>query len=299
MAARDALTEQDVRELRDEAVAGRPGTVWFTDAAVGVPAGRSAKVVSVAEPPEGDFIQVRPAGSRDTVFCSPGELSRVRPARRRADPAPPAGAASATPPARARTPARAARGGGAGSTGAEPTTAQPTTAGPTTAEPTGAAPAAAGPTGAGPAAPPAPAPARPGPVPDRVPPPAPADRRAGSPPPDRAVDAPAAPPPPAPPAPPAPRARPGRKAEAATSVRLTATPDGEWQAEVFSGTRRVGRAVPVPAADVAVAARALPAPVAEAITAALEGARQRQLERVERLRAELDAAQRALDQLAG
>jgi hypothetical protein len=53
----------------------------------------------------------------------------------------------------------------------------------------------------------------------------------------------------------------------------------------------------VQAADVAAASRSLPSAVAEVITASLEDARQRQRERVERLRAELDAAQRALDQL--
>jgi hypothetical protein len=46
MAAQGALTEQDVVAVRGEAAAGRPVTVWFTAAAVGVPAGGSAKVVA-------------------------------------------------------------------------------------------------------------------------------------------------------------------------------------------------------------------------------------------------------------
>ncbi|MFB9741664.1 DUF6319 family protein [Pseudonocardia sulfidoxydans] len=80
------MTEQDVAALRDELAAGTTVTVWFTAAAVGVPTGGSAKIVAVGEVPEGDFIQVRPAGSRDTMFCSPNELTRARPARRPAAP---------------------------------------------------------------------------------------------------------------------------------------------------------------------------------------------------------------------
>jgi hypothetical protein len=52
-------------------------------------------------------------------------------------------------------------------------------------------------------------------------------------------------------------------------------------------------------ADVAKAARSLPPAVAEAIESSLEAARLRQQERVERLRAELEAAQRALRDLSG
>lgn len=81
-AAQGALTDDDVTAVRDEVAAGTTVTVWFTAAAVGVPAGGSAKVVAVGDVAEGDFIQVRPAGSRDTMFCSPNELTRTRPARR-------------------------------------------------------------------------------------------------------------------------------------------------------------------------------------------------------------------------
>jgi hypothetical protein len=56
--------------------------VWFTPAAVGVDAGRSAKVVSLTEPYEGDFIQVRPTGSHDTLSFSTSELTMDKPARR-------------------------------------------------------------------------------------------------------------------------------------------------------------------------------------------------------------------------
>ena len=83
------------------------------------------------------------------------------------------------------------------------------------------------------------------------------------------------------------------------TVTLNATTDGEWTVEVVIGKKRVVRPTPVQAGDVAKAARSLPSPVAEAIESSLEAARHRQVERVERLRAELDAAQRALQELSG
>ncbi|MCX6467428.1 MAG: DUF6319 family protein, partial [Pseudonocardiales bacterium] len=89
-----------------------------------------------------------------------------------------------------------------------------------------------------------------------------------------------------------------RAAPAEVRVGLVATPEGEWSVEVHVGARRVVAPTPVPAADVAVAARALPAAVGEVVSATLEQARRRQHERVEQLRAELEAAQRALEQLA-
>lgn len=232
MTAAGALTEPDVVALRAEVTTGRPVTVWFTPAAVGVPAGGSAKVVSVGEPAEGDFIQVRAAGTRDTMFCSPGELTRTRPTRRRGaaaeDPAPSptVSAARAKPVRKAPAPAAAAV----------------------------PAPAAA-------VAPAAPAPA-----------PAGSERKPA-------------------------RARRRSDPTGEMSVSMTATADGEWTVEVRVGTKRIVTALPVPAADVATAARSLPTAVAEAIEASLDGARQRQRDRVEQLRAELDAAQQVLDQL--
>ena len=82
-------------------------------------------------------------------------------------------------------------------------------------------------------------------------------------------------------------------------MTLSATAEGEWTVEVMVGTRRTVRPTPVQPGDVAKAARALPAAVADAIESSLEAARQRQLDRVERLRAELEAAQRALQDLSG
>src|ERR671914_956527 len=78
------LSEPDLVAARAQLAEGRPFPVWFTAAAVGVPVGGSAKIVSIGEPAEGDFVEVRPTGSKDTVFCSPNELTRTRPPRRRA-----------------------------------------------------------------------------------------------------------------------------------------------------------------------------------------------------------------------
>ncbi|MHA6628780.1 DUF6319 family protein [Pseudonocardia sichuanensis] len=255
MAAPDPLSEQDLAAARAELAAGTPVTVWFTPAAVGVPAGGSAKLVAIDDAAEGDFLQVRPAGSRDTMFCSPGELTRTRPPRKRAragaDKGPeqakrqaPANRAEPSAPA---TPARKAE---------QASRAEPAPA--ARAEPDRRTARASAASTVAPSATPA----------------------AGERPPER------------------PRAgRPPRPAE--VTVTLNASPDGEWTVEVMTGKKRTVRATPVQAGDVAKAARALPSEVAEAIESSLEAARLRQLERVERLRAELDAAQRALQELSG
>lgn len=246
MVAANSLSEQDLEDVRAELAANRPFTVWFTASAVGVPAGGSAKVISVEAPAEGDFIQVKAAGSRDTLFCSPSELTRVRPARKRAAAAPAAKEPAAQGPL-AQRPA-AAR------TGSAPSTSAPVPA-PATAAPAPKVPAAATAT--------APVPVMPGPkAPER----------------------------------PRPSGRAARPVE--VTVTLSATAEGEWSVEVTSGKKRSVRPTPVQPADVAKAARSLPSQVAEAIDSSLQAARERQVERVERLRAELDAAQRALHELS-
>jgi Family of unknown function (DUF6319) len=251
MAAQNPLTEQDLAAVRAELSEGKPVTVWFTAAAVGVAAGGSAKVVSIGDVAEGDFIQVRPAGSRDTMFCSPGELTRTRPPRKRA----------AQPPATQAT-------------GGESSAAKPS------ATPAPATPA--------PAAPPVEPPVTRQPATQRAQsvsqvekeepaPTAKGTSRSPSPPADK-------------------RSRSTRPAE--VIVTLNSTADGEWTVEVVTGKKRTVRPTPVQPADVAKAARVLPTAVAEAIESSLDAARRRQVERVERLRAELDAAQRALQELS-
>ncbi|SDC43711.1 hypothetical protein SAMN05216174_102120 [Actinokineospora iranica] len=97
---------------------------------------------------------------------------------------------------------------------------------------------------------------------------------------------------------PAPRAQPrGRKQPVEITVTLHSTPEGEWTVDVLAGKKRTVRWTPVPAGDVAKAARSLPPAVGEAIGSALDAARERQERRVEQLKAELEAAQRALREL--
>ncbi|HEX4705822.1 MAG TPA: DUF6319 family protein [Pseudonocardiaceae bacterium] len=92
------LSSEQIEHVRAELDAGRLPMVWFTPAAVGVDAGRSAKVVSLTEPYEGDFIQVRPTGSHDALSFSTSELTMDKPARR------PKAAAPAKKPARTPEP---------------------------------------------------------------------------------------------------------------------------------------------------------------------------------------------------
>jgi len=96
------LSAQEIAGLRGDLAAGRQPVVWFTPVAVGVDPGRSAKVVALAEPAEGDFVQVRPTGSTDVLSFSPSELTQVKPPRRRKDSKP------ADPPAVA-SPAKSAQ----------------------------------------------------------------------------------------------------------------------------------------------------------------------------------------------
>ncbi|OLT07278.1 hypothetical protein BJF90_14120 [Pseudonocardia sp. CNS-004] len=234
-----ALSEKDLAAARAELAGGRPYPVWFTAAAVGVPVGGSAKIVSIGEPAEGDFVEVRPTGTKDTVFCSPNELTGTRPPRRRAkQTAPPAGREAAAP--QREVPARAVS---------------------------------------------APPPAA------RKPAPAVVEK-----PEKPVVDKPVVGETVAEEKPPRSRAA-ARPVE--VTVTLNSTAEGEWTVEVTTGRKRSVRPTPVQPADVAKAARSLPSAVAEAIESSLAAARQRQIERVERLRAELDAAQRALQDLSG
>src|SRR3954471_22760754 len=82
--AQGSLSPQDLDHLRAELAEGRQPAVWFTSAAVGVEAGRSAKVIAFTEPEEGDFIQVRPTGERDEISFSPAELTVEKPPRKKA-----------------------------------------------------------------------------------------------------------------------------------------------------------------------------------------------------------------------
>jgi hypothetical protein len=222
-AKQSSLSAEDIDHLRAELAAGRPPAVWFTSAAVGVEAGRSAKVMAFTEPAEGDFIQVRPTGEKDDLSFSPAELTVEKPAPRKRTPAPAAADAVAETPA--------------------PVEHIYT---------------------------PAPAPPKPKPAPAAAT--APAERR--------------------------PAARKQVK-PAEVTVTLASTVDGEWTVDVQWGSKRTLKAAPVAASAVSQASKLLPAEVDEAVESVLSAARERHLARVEQLRAELDAAQRALDELNG
>jgi uncharacterized protein DUF6319 len=218
--AESSLSPQDLDHLRAELAEGRQPAVWFTSAAVGVEAGRSAKVIAFTEPEEGDFIQVRPTGERDDISFSPAELTVEKPPRKKAP--------VAKPPVK------------------EPEPVKPveiehvyTPAPPHVVE-------------------------KPKPAPVKA----------------------------------APAARKGAK-PAEVTITLTSTVDGEWAAEVLVGVKRTLRQAALTPSAVAQAAKLLHPEVASAVDAVLSAARETHLARVEQLRAELELAQKALDDLSG
>lgn len=228
MAKRSGLSAEDVDGLRAQLAEGGHPLVWFTAAAVGMEAGKSAKVLAFTEPEEGDFIQVRPTGSKDEISFSPAELTCEKP--------PPRKKAPVVKPAPAPEPRE------------------------TVVE--------------YPYVPEVPVKTEPKPKPAA---------------PKTEV-----------PAPPAPPARPARKPASKTpdvTVTLVSTSEGEWTVEVLQGTRKTVRPVSVSPAAVAQAAKLINPEVSEIVDGVLSAARAQQLARVEQLRAELDAAQKALDDL--
>ncbi|WP_433270500.1 DUF6319 family protein [Actinosynnema sp. CS-041913] len=221
-AKQSSLSPEDLDHLRAELDAGRSPAVWFTSAAVGVEAGRSAKVLAFTEPAEGDYIQVRPTGARDELSFSPAELTLEKPAPRKR----PASPAPAPVPEPAPAPIEHIY----------------------TPEPK-----------------PVPVP-KPAPKPVAAPPRPPARKKAGA---------------------------------AEVTVTLTSTAEGEWAVDVQTGAKRVLKSAPIAASAVAQAAKLLLPEVDEAVQSVVSAARERHLARVEQLRAELEAAQRALDELTG
>ena len=126
-----ALSSDEVQQLRDELVEGNTPTVWFTSEAVGVPEGRSGKVTALAEPAEGDFVQVRPASSKDTLSFSAAEVTLEKPPRKRKS-------SEATPkpsPAKAQPTSTSSVGSGAKPAPAQPSKAQKATSSGSTAQP--------------------------------------------------------------------------------------------------------------------------------------------------------------------
>ncbi|MEV6278456.1 DUF6319 family protein [Nocardia sp. NPDC051832] len=75
------LSDTEIEQIATDIAGGRPPMVWFTAAAVGVPEGRSGKVVALGDPSDGDFLQVRPTGSKDVLSFSPTEVTLTKPPR--------------------------------------------------------------------------------------------------------------------------------------------------------------------------------------------------------------------------
>jgi len=220
--AQSSLSPQDLDHLRAELAEGRQPAVWFTSAAVGVEAGRSAKVIAFTEPEEGDFIQVRPTGERDEISFSPAELTTEKPPRKKAP------AVKAPEPVKVAEPEKPAEIEHVYTPAPPPVVEKPK---------------------------PAPAKA-------------------------------------------APAARKGVK-PAEVTITLTSTVEGEWAAEVLVGVKRTLRQAALSPSAVAQAAKLLHPEVASAVDAVLSAARETHLARVEQLRAELELAQKALDELSG
>ncbi|SDM70719.1 DUF6319 family protein [Allokutzneria albata] len=105
------------------------------------------------------------------------------------------------------------------------------------------------------------------------------------------------------PAPAKPKAKPAAKkqvsaAGAELTVTLSANAEGEWTIEVVSGKKK-SKPAPITPAAVGQVAKALDEEAAEAIESVLAAARERHAARVEALRAELAAAEEALQELEG
>ncbi|GGN77095.1 DUF6319 family protein [Nocardia rhizosphaerihabitans] len=79
--AKQVLSEAELARIAGELAEGKPPMVWFTAAAVGVAEGKSGKVVALGDPSDGDFLQVKPTGSKDVLSFGPSEVTLTKPAR--------------------------------------------------------------------------------------------------------------------------------------------------------------------------------------------------------------------------
>ncbi|MHA6801019.1 DUF6319 family protein [Bounagaea algeriensis] len=327
-----ALSDDELATLRSELAAGNTPTVWFTGEAVGVTEGRSGKVMDLGEPAEGDFIQVRPAGSKDVLSFSAGEVTTERPSRKRSantggdsGRSGSAGSSGSSAPGKAASAGRSAtssgtRGSGASgaaggkaaasgsgtTSGGEASSADRSASGGAAQRssggaakrtaPVSSAPASSGPASSGPASS---GPASAGASPASSTTSARSGQRTGAQSKSSAEKS-------------GGQERGGSGGGSGTGsgqrrqrstpgavVTLTADAEGQWHVEVTSGKKRVLRATPVPPSAVAQAAHALHDDVAAAVEPVLEAARERQRARVEQLQQELDSARRLLEDLDG
>ncbi|MEV6770245.1 DUF6319 family protein [Nocardia sp. NPDC051030] len=269
------MSDTEIRQIASEIDAGKTPMVWFTAAAVGVPEGRSGKVISLGDPSEGDFLQVKPTGSKDVLSFGPTEVTLIKPARQAAAGVKPAGAKPAT-----QTRAGSSQ---AGSTQRQANRKDSTV--------TMSSPVTT------PATPPSVPNTPPAPVTNPDAPQASSDT-AG----DSATDSGkgAAKPAASRPARNAANAAAAKKPKAAeVTVTLNGTADGEWTLDVVNGKKRTIRGLSVPGSAVSQAAKLLHPEVAEVVDGVLEAVRLTQRAKVEQLQAELESARRLLDELAG
>jgi hypothetical protein len=82
------------------------------------------------------------------------------------------------------------------------------------------------------------------------------------------------------------------------TLTVTGTADGEWHAELKQGSSWIARGVPVAAAAVSRAAKALHEDLSVPIDEVIDAAREQQAAKVAALEAELEAARKALAELA-
>ncbi|MEU0506820.1 DUF6319 family protein [Nocardia sp. NPDC005998] len=90
------MSDTEIQQIATDIAGGRPPMVWFTAAAVGVPEGRSGKVVEIGDRSESDFLRVKPTGSKDVLSFSPTEVTLTKPPRDKAATASPAQPKSTT-----------------------------------------------------------------------------------------------------------------------------------------------------------------------------------------------------------
>ncbi|GAB3556720.1 hypothetical protein J2S53_004295 [Actinopolyspora lacussalsi] len=269
-----ALSSEQISGLREELDNGTTPTVWFTGSAVGVDAGRSGKVVAMDEPAEGEFLQVKPAGSKDVLSFSAAEVTLDKPAPKRKETGRAAkkkGADEAQPD----TPAEPARTGPTATTSAATGDPGGTT---NTAKDSGAAERGTDTAGTSKRSGGSASSSSAGEQSNKTE--STGSKRNGT-------------------------SRTGGSTSknnsprrpAGATIILTAGEDGHWSVEVSNGRKRVLRPTDVPASAVGQAAKALHDDVAQAVEPLLEAEREHQRARVEQLQRELDEAQRRLEEL--
>ncbi|MEC3916380.1 DUF6319 family protein [Nocardia sp. CDC160] len=258
------LSDTEIRQIAAAIDAGRPPMVWFTAAAVGVPEGRSGKVMSLGDPSEGDFLQVKPTGSKDVLSFGPTEVTLNKPARQ--NPSKTASASSAAKPT---------------GTNPKPATRKESTvtmSSPVTSPTAPSVPSAL-----------------------NTPHTQPAPEAKIEAPQQPAVDSAAEAKPSKPASRPARNAAgaAAKKPKAAeVTVTLSGTAEGEWTLDVVNGKKRTIKGLPVASSAVAQAAKILHPEFAEVVDSIHEAVRLAQQAKVEQLQAELESARRLLEDLS-